>query len=88
MVGPPQTAQCPNSRMRSILQSLWIRNPDAYRETMKFTYDTETDSISSPDLDAQQTAAIQSLLSSALYRNDHVQDVVKLLLQTTQSARE
>jgi hypothetical protein len=54
---------------------------------MKFTYDTETDSISSPDLDAQQTAAIQSVLAQALYRNDRVQDVAKLLLETAKSAK-
>ena len=51
---------------------------------MKFTYDTEADAISSPDLDPQQTAAIQSILAQALYRNDRVQDVVKLLLDTAQ----
>jgi len=49
---------------------------------MRFTYDTETDSISSPDLDATQTAAIQSALSAALYRNDPVQTVARLLLET------
>jgi hypothetical protein len=53
---------------------------------MKFTYDTETDSISSPDLDAEQTAAIQALLSRALYRNDRVQDVAKLLLDTARNS--
>jgi hypothetical protein len=55
---------------------------------MRFTYDTETDSISSPDLDPKQEAAIQTLLSQALYRNDPVQDVARLLLQTAQSSRE
>ena len=49
---------------------------------MKFTYDTETDSISSPDLDAAHTRAIQTALSQALYRNDPVQTVAKLLLTT------
>ena len=52
---------------------------------MKFTYDTETDSISSPDLDAAQTAALQSALSSALYRNDPVQTVARALLETARS---
>lgn len=47
---------------------------------MKFTYDTETDSISSPDLNPVQTQEIQSQLSQALYRNEPVQTVVKLLL--------
>jgi hypothetical protein len=55
---------------------------------MKFTYDTETDSISSPDLDAQQTAAAQAALSRALYRNDPVQDVAKLLLETARNSQE
>jgi hypothetical protein len=49
---------------------------------MKFTYDTETDSISSPDLDPAQTAALQSALSAALYRNDPVQTVARSLLDT------
>jgi hypothetical protein len=55
---------------------------------MKFTYDTETDSISSPDLDPQQTAAIQAVLSRALYRNDSVQDVARLLLDTARKSQE
>jgi hypothetical protein len=54
---------------------------------MKLTYDTETDSISSPDLDAQQTASIQAVLSRALYRNDPVQDVAKLLLEAAKEAQ-
>ena len=48
---------------------------------MKFTYDTETDSISSPDLDAAQTARVQTALSTALYRNEPVQTVARMLLQ-------
>jgi hypothetical protein len=55
---------------------------------MKFTYDTETDSISSPDLDPQQTTAIQSVLAQALYRNDRVQDVAKIMLDTARKAQE
>lgn len=47
---------------------------------MQFTYDTATDSISCPDLDDEQTRALQSQLSSALARNDGVQDVAKMLL--------
>lgn len=54
---------------------------------MRFTYDTETDSISSPDLDPEQTAAIQAVLSRALYRNDRVQDVAKLLLETAKRSQ-
>ena len=53
---------------------------------MKFTYDTETDSISSPDLDATQTAAIQSALSAALARNEPVQTVARMLLETARGA--
>jgi hypothetical protein len=56
---------------------------------MKCTYDTVTDSISSPDLDDKQTAAIQTVLARTLYRNDPVQDVAKLLLETaTRSAND
>ncbi len=55
---------------------------------MKFTYDTETDSISSLDLGPQQTAAIQSVLSRALYRNDPVQDVARLLLETAKNSQD
>lgn len=52
---------------------------------MKFTYDTETDSISSPDLSPEQTRQIQSQLSAALYRNDPVQTVAKMLIETARS---
>lgn len=51
---------------------------------MKFTYDTVSDSISSPDLNPEQTAKLQAILSRALYRNDPVQDVARLLLETAQ----
>jgi hypothetical protein len=57
------------------------------QDKMKFTYDTETDSISCPDLDAQQTASLQALLSRSLYRNDPVQDVAKLLLESAKKAQ-
>jgi hypothetical protein len=53
---------------------------------MRFTYDTETDSISSPDLDEAQTAKLQSILAHALYRNDRVQDVTRLLLEAARQA--
>jgi hypothetical protein len=53
---------------------------------VRFTYDTETDSISSPDLDSAQTAKIQRLLAQALYRNDPVQTVVRLMLSTAQES--
>jgi hypothetical protein len=55
---------------------------------MKFTYDTETDSISSPDLGPAQTAALQSVLARALYRNDPVQDVARLLLEAAKKSPE
>jgi hypothetical protein len=55
---------------------------------MKLTYDTETDSISSPDLNPKQTAAIQSMLARALYRNEPVQDVARLLLDAAKHPQE
>jgi hypothetical protein len=55
---------------------------------MQFTYDTETDSISSPDLDAEQSAAIQGVLARALYRNAPVQEVAKIMLETARSSQE
>lgn len=51
---------------------------------MKFTYDTETDSISSPDLSPEETARLQTELSAALYRNDPVQSVARMLLSARQ----
>ena len=47
---------------------------------MKLTYDTETDSISSPDLTPEQTRTIQSQLSAALLRNDPVRTVARLIM--------
>jgi hypothetical protein len=47
---------------------------------MKFTYDTETDSISSPDLDAERTRQLQTLLSAALVQNLPVQTVAAQLM--------
>jgi hypothetical protein len=55
---------------------------------MKFTYDTETDSVSSPDLDSAETAEIQRLLAQALHRNDPVQTVVRLMLSTAQKSTD
>jgi hypothetical protein len=55
---------------------------------MKFTYDTETDSITSPDLGPRETAAIQSVLAQALYRNAPVQEVARLLLETALKSPE
>lgn len=50
---------------------------------MQFTYDTKTDSITSPDLTTEQTAQLQSQLSAALYRNDPVQSVARMLLDAS-----
>lgn len=47
---------------------------------MKITYDTVTDSISSPDLTPEQTRELQRELSAALGRNDPVRTVTGLLL--------
>lgn len=55
---------------------------------MKITYDTVTDSISCPDLDADQTRALQSQLSSALLRNEPVQNVVAMIMTTIKSAKQ
>jgi hypothetical protein len=58
-------------------------NSPRRERTMKFIYDTETDSISSPDLSDEQVAAMQAQLSSALYRNDPVQTVAHMLLDAS-----
>ena len=47
---------------------------------MKITYDTQTDSISCPDLDQAQTAELQRQLSAALMRNDPVQTVARNIM--------
>ncbi|MEP6480027.1 MAG: hypothetical protein ABJB03_11585 [Rhodoglobus sp.] len=52
---------------------------------MKITYDTVSDSISSPDLDADQTRALQTALSTALARNLPVQEVARMLLAAASS---
>jgi hypothetical protein len=48
---------------------------------MRITYDTVTDSISSPDLDEKEVQRLQSTLVSALARNEPVQTVARLLLE-------
>jgi hypothetical protein len=53
---------------------------------MKITYDTVTDSISCPDLDAQQTAELQRQLSTALMRNDPVRTVASNLVAFVKTA--
>lgn len=54
---------------------------------MRITYDTVTDSISCPDLDAEQTRRLQTELSAALLRNDPVQDVVTLIMAAVRAAQ-
>lgn len=54
---------------------------------MKITYDTDTDSISCPDLTASQTQQLQSMLSAALIRNTPVQEVAAAIMETVKSAR-
>lgn len=56
--------------------------------TMKITYDTVTDSISCPDLDADQTRALQSQLSAALLRNEPVQKVVGMIMAAVKAAKQ
>ena len=53
---------------------------------MKITYDTVTDSISSDELDAEQTRALQTQLSSALARNLPVRDVATLIMSAVRSS--
>lgn len=47
---------------------------------MRITYDTETDSISVPGLDAEQNELLQRELSAALYRNEPVQAVAATIM--------
>jgi hypothetical protein len=47
---------------------------------MKISYDTDLDSISSPDLSPQQTRELQSMLVSALANNEPVRDVAAKLM--------
>jgi hypothetical protein len=47
---------------------------------MKITYDTATDSISSPDLTPEQSLELQDELSAALGRNDPIRTVAGLIL--------
>ena len=47
---------------------------------MKITYDTVSDSLSSPDLTAEQTAVLQRELSAALGRNDPIRTVAAAVL--------
>jgi hypothetical protein len=53
---------------------------------MKITYDTDSDSISCPDLTPEQTRQLQSQLSAALRRNAPVQEVVAAIMATIRSS--
>jgi hypothetical protein len=54
---------------------------------MKITYDTETDSISCPDLTPEQTRALQSALSSALARNEPVRTTAATIMAAVRGAK-
>jgi hypothetical protein len=54
---------------------------------MKITYDTVTDSISSPDLSPEQTQELQRQLS-ALMRNDPVQTVAAMIMTAVRAAKK
>ena len=47
---------------------------------MRITYDTVTDSISSPELTAEQSMRLQHELSAALGRNDPIRTVAGVIL--------
>jgi len=47
---------------------------------VKITYDTVSDSISSPDLTAEQSRELQRELSAALGRNDPIRTVAGVIL--------
>lgn len=53
---------------------------------MKITYDTNTDSISCPDLTPEQTAELQSQLSAALARNDPIRTVASTILAAAKAS--
>jgi hypothetical protein len=53
---------------------------------VKITYDTVTDSISSPELDAKQTAELQRQLSAALIRNEPVRTVASNIVAFVKAA--
>lgn len=47
---------------------------------MKISYDTDLDSISSPDLSPQQTRELQFMLVAALANNEPVRDMAAKLM--------
>jgi hypothetical protein len=53
---------------------------------MKITYDTDSDSISCPDLTSTQTQELQSLLSAALIRNEPVRTVAATIMSFVKAA--
>jgi hypothetical protein len=52
----------------------------------KITYDTVADSISCPDLSPEQTRELQNLLSTALIRNEPVQQVAAKIMAAVKAA--
>jgi len=50
------------------------------RIAMQITYDTVTDSISSPGITSEQNAPLQAELATALYRNEPVQTVAATIM--------
>jgi hypothetical protein len=55
---------------------------------MKITYDTDSDSISCPDLTPAQTEELQKLLSAALIRNEPVQTVAATIMSMVKAAKK
>ena len=53
---------------------------------MKITYDTDSDSISCPELTPTQTQELQNLLSAALIRNDPVRTVAATIMSAVKAA--
>ena len=54
---------------------------------MNITDDTDSDSISCPDLTASQAQQLQGALSAALIRNAPVQEVAAVIMATIKAAR-
>ncbi|MCU1405430.1 MAG: hypothetical protein JWQ43_1733 [Glaciihabitans sp.] len=48
---------------------------------MRITYDTVTDSISSPELTAEQNRQLQTMLSGALARNEPLRSVAAAIME-------
>ena len=55
-------------------------SPTDQEDPVRITYDTVTDSISSPELTAEQSLQLQHELSAALGRNDPIRTVAGVIL--------